>query len=773
MTADGGVANKRSREPADLSVQVTGVAAIRQRGYNTGRSKCVLNHGRTLLKLNGTSRLVAGVVWLALVVAAGCGDDAEPVGDDAAVSADAGTDDVSDGTAADGDGGGSDDDVAPDSDAGAPDPDGGDGGGGDTADAADIEGDGSGAPPLVVSCDGLDPAVCHYPWPSSLYLAADATRPTGYRLELGDSMPANRQGRRIDPALVRHLDGFSLGSPIMTVIPGVDLDGFATEDDIGPSMEADSPSMLFEVTDEGLERVPHWVELDGTAREGEEATLYMRSAVFLRPDTQYIVAYGRVTDAEGAPITSSPAFAALRDGTDSDDVSVQLRREAFDGIFALLQDAGVERESLYLAWDFHTGSLESIQRRVRQATELVLDEVGDEGAPLVFDEVRRYVRVADESGLPTDTELGMSIDATMTTPSVGRLFPGEPGLVLELDEGGDVALADPLEVDVQITVPHRAVEGEPVGVIVYGHGMLGSAEEIYAGHLQRITEELGYIMVSTPMRGMSADDNLGVLGIMFDLNNFNVIGDGLVQGVAQTHVLARTSVTRLPAMLAELDADITVDPDRLYWFGGSQGGIFGPTIVASSPDIARGGLAVPGNNYSTLLSRSVNFDPFFERLNQNYSSSHDVNLCVAFAQLWWDHTDPISWWQTLLTEQTPDGRDRDVLLLLSKADKQVAVVTNEILSRTFPEVALMAPYDVERTPWGITQTTYPHTGSGTVLFDFGNPWPTGRANLPPNDALPDPHPRIAEVNAAGALLQAFYDDGEIIDVCGGDGCRPD
>jgi hypothetical protein len=126
-----------------------------------------------------------------------------------------------------------------------------------------------------------------------------------------------------------------------------------------------------------------------------------------------------------------------------------------------------------------------------------------------------------------------------------------------------------------------------------------------------------------------------------------------------------------------------------------------------------------------------------------------------------------------LTEQTPDGRDRDVLLLLSKADKQVAVVTNEILSRTFPEVALMAPYDVERTPWGITQTTYPHTGSGTVLFDFGNPWPTGRANLPPNDPLPDPHPRIAEVNAAGALLQSFFDDGEIIDVCGGDGCRPD
>jgi hypothetical protein len=644
----------------------------------------------------------------------------------------------------------------------------------DGPDAALDDTDGGVIEPSERRCDALDPAFCSYPWPSSLYLVADENRPSGYRLDLADSLPTNRTGEQLDAALFAHLDGYSLGSPIMTVIPGVDIDGFPTEDDIGRSMDEDSPSLLFAVTPDGLTRVPHWVELDGTANEREEPTLFMRPAVFLSDNTQYIVAYRGVTDGAGAPVVSSDAFAALRDGLTSDLPWVGERAEAFETLFTLLSDSGVAREDLYLAWSFHTGSYESIQRRVLQATELVIDAIGDEGAALRFEEVEEFVKVADDSGLRQNSNMAYSIDATMTTPAVAEPRSSGDGFQLVLDENGDVARAEnDLEVNVWISVPHRAALGEEVGVIVYGHGMLGEAWEIFADHLQRITEELGYVMIATPMRGMSADDNLGVLTITFDLNNFGVIGDGLVQGVAQTHALARTSITRLPGLLAELDEDIVIDPDRLYWFGGSQGGIFGPTIIATSPDIARGGLAVPGNNYSTLLSRSINFDRFFQQLDVAYAGSYDVNVGVAAVQLLWDHTDPISWWERLLTTQTPDGRQREALLLLSKADKQVAVVTNEVLSRTFPEVAVMAPYDVTRSPWGIEETDYPHMGSGTVLFDFGNPWPAGRGNLPPNDELPDPHPRISEVNAAGALLEAFFDRGEIIDVCGGDGCTPD
>ena len=39
------------------------------------------------------------------------------------------------------------------------------------------------------------------PWPSSLYLAPDATHDTGYALTFGaTSLPANRMRQHIDPA---------------------------------------------------------------------------------------------------------------------------------------------------------------------------------------------------------------------------------------------------------------------------------------------------------------------------------------------------------------------------------------------------------------------------------------------------------------------------------------------------------------------------------------------------------------------------------------------
>ena len=45
----------------------------------------------------------------------------------------------------------------------------------------------------------------------------------------------------------------------------------------------------------------------------------------------------------------------------------------------------------------------------------------------------------------------------------------------------------------------------------------------------------------------------------------------------------------------------------LYYYGNSQGGIAGGALTAVEPDITRTVLYVPGMNYSTLLTRSVDF----------------------------------------------------------------------------------------------------------------------------------------------------------------------
>ena len=55
-----------------------------------------------------------------------------------------------------------------------------------------------------------------------------------------------------------------------------------------------------------------------------------------------------------------------------------------------------------------------------------------------------------------------------------------------------------------------------------------------------------------------------------------------------------------------------IDNARLFYDGNSQGGIMGGAYTALSVDSNRSVLGVPGMNYSTLLSRSVDFEPYAE-----------------------------------------------------------------------------------------------------------------------------------------------------------------
>lgn len=720
----------------------------------------------------------AGALVLVVGLFAACGDEGADDASDAGIG-DIGTDATQGDAASDADAGVDSSDAAPDvaPDATSDVADSGDAEADAPEDAdvaSDAQADSDAGDPLPPDCDPLDPGFCALPWPSSLYLAPDATTVTGYRLQFGaDTFPADRGGISMRPELFGHLDGYGLGTPIMALFDALDVTELPGEESIERSMAPESHTVLLRVlTDGSVERVPHWVELDATVPDTDPRVLFLRPAVILEPDTRYVVALRDLRDTSGASIAASAAFAALRDGTDSSEVDAA-RREHFEGVFALLAEGGVARDAtLTLAWDFHTASYDSLHGNLDTSIDLVFAELDGQGAPFVERE-ELYLSTRDGAdGTEQDDEIAWRVQLVMRSPSVVVSRGVSQGWELNRNEDGAIALAEPQDVRVRVLVPHSVAEGEPGGVLVYGHGLLGDEEEIELGYLQRIAEAERLILVACPLMGMSAYEASSVLLTTLDMNNFIAVADGLVQGIVQTHVLARSAVTTLPAVLQEIDSDIGIDTERLFWWGGSQGGIFGATILATSPDIDRGGLAVPGINYSTMLQRSVNFERYFEQLRNSYGRGAPVAVLIAAAQLLWDSTDPVSFWGRLVGRAPFEDRPRQALLLVAKADKQVAVVTNEVLARTFPEVAVMAGYD-ERIPWGISETAYPHDGTGMVLFDFGNPWPVGRSNQPPLDEFRDPHSRLIEVEAVGALVHSFLTDGSIIDVCGGDGCNPD
>ena len=70
----------------------------------------------------------------------------------------------------------------------------------------------------------------------------------------------------IDPAPYRKRDGYSVGTPILLTIPGLDLSAFASESSIEKSLASDAPLLLWKSQRLGAKRIPYWMKATSTIR---------------------------------------------------------------------------------------------------------------------------------------------------------------------------------------------------------------------------------------------------------------------------------------------------------------------------------------------------------------------------------------------------------------------------------------------------------------------------------------------------------------------------
>src|SRR5262249_53785402 len=134
--------------------------------------------------------------------------------------------------------------------------------------------------------------------------------------------------------------------------------------------------------------VPHFSELDmSAASSDDDRALMIRPVVRIKDGTRYIVAIRHVVDAGGKEIAPSPAFQALRDGTDSDEVSVDRRRALYDDIFGKLEAAGISRKDLQIAWDYTTSSRENNTDWMLKMRDEALAAVEPDGPAYTIDKI--------------------------------------------------------------------------------------------------------------------------------------------------------------------------------------------------------------------------------------------------------------------------------------------------------------------------------------------------------------------------------------------------
>ena len=637
-------------------------------------------------------------------------------------------------------------------------------------------------PPPPLSCDPITPSYCGFPYPNNYWTEPDASTPTGLRLALPQViMPTTTTNLQSTTGAFNEMDGFSPGIAAMTHMPGATVSGLASPDSIAASLLPDSPTVLLNTANG--ERLAHWVDLDEYVVQAkqridagesppkfkiardidelrQEQTLMLRPAIRPEDATRYIVAIRRVVDSDGAVVEPSPGFRALRDGLPSDDPIIASRRAHFEDIFATLEAHGIPRGDLQIAWDYTTTSRENNTGAMLHMRDDALAQA-PEGVP--------YTVAVKNEGL-IDT-IACRLEVTFDMPLY--MTKGETGGLLNLGADGRPAQNGTFPYAAALIVP-MAAQTEAAPLVAFGHGQLGAKEQVLG--IQSIAAEQNLAVFGLDWKGFASDDVVTVIAALGggDLATFRAVPERMHQGFLNFLMAMRTlSVaadggpsTVLNEALNRDCGGAALDGGRRYYFGGSQGGILGASLMALSTDIERGLLAVPGQSYNLLLNRSVNFDPFADQIYALYNwNGLDMQLNLALVQGLWDRAEPTGYSKYIRTNLLPGTPSHEVLIQVSKADHQVTNLGAHIMARTIGGVVNLAP--LIRDVWGLEVVNGKHTGSAMLEVDFGNPDPPV-TNIPHwGDDMRDPHGRATELRNIGQSLSTFYATGVAENQCDG------
>jgi hypothetical protein len=614
--------------------------------------------------------------------------------------------------------------------------------------------------PEEPGCENLNPRFCSLPYPSARYLEPDDTTATGYRLALTpEFLPPSVNRASFDFTPYERLDGMSPASQIMTLYDRppdlTDAAGFAT---IERSLEPTSPTVIVDM--ETGERVAHWVELDARADSEEETVVFLRLASRLQENRSYAVAIRGLSDADDEPIAPSDAFRALRDGLPTDSAEIEGRRAGFETMFTALTAAGVERGALIEAWWFHTASGEAIRGDLLHARADALERLGAEGIGCTV--------VGVDEGYGDDGLTLRRVRGTYTVPSYMD-SPVPPARFVRGDDGMP-EFVENVEVPWTMIIPEALTEGGPHAgpMITYGHGLMGTAEDTLSWTIFRnIAQRTGAVLIGTDWAGMSTPDALTVASALSDVSMFVNVMERLQQGMINQIALTRTFAgicSSEPEFFYE--GVNLLDTSELYYVGASQGGIYGGTLLAISPDISRGVLLVNGTVFPFMMERSIDYVPYLPYFEEAYPVRLHQAMLLPMAQHLWDMADPASY-LPFYAEGLPDIGPKQVLSIADLNDAQVPNLSTDQAMRM---VGAPLIEGTARQPWGFEVVASPYTGSGYLTIDVGDPSVPETNTAPTQDG--GGHTEVGQTETAIQAIQTFLYTGEIVVDCDGV-CDPD
>jgi len=563
--------------------------------------------------------------------------------------------------------------------------------------------------PNADRCEILDQANCLYPWPSSVFTVEDPGTPTGRRVNLQlESMPVNKQGLPVQVAEFNRNDGFSPSQKILAQVPGLDLDqtGAPRITDLSRSLQADSPVVVIRASTGEKHLI--FSELDANTDDAAEQSFIIRPMVQFERGERYIVALRKLRDAQGNLLEAPEVFRAFRDDTLTDNPAIEDRRAAMEDIFGILDAAGVARDDLYLAWDFNIASVENITERLLHIRDEAFADLGAAAPQFSVSEVIDFNACGNDGCQDgEDEEMSRQVSGTFQVPNFLNSDAGGPGSGfyygmpddgLPDRMGGDnlfearfiCRIARSVAED--FSAPPKA-QARPS---LYGHGLLGSANEVRGGtggNVDIMANDHQMMFCATDWSGFSGEDVPYAVAALQDFSLLGPFFDRQQQGMLNFMYLARLlkHEAGLRGHSAFQAGGVPVfDNSTVYYDGNSQGGILGGALMGVIQDVTRGVLGVPGMAYSFLLRRSIDFADyslFFSGsatgpTGGGYPSVKDQTILLSMAQMLWDRAESSGYAYHIQNHPLPNTPAHAVLLQVAYGDHQVSMWSAEAMART-------------------------------------------------------------------------------------------
>jgi len=268
---------------------------------------------------------------------------------------------------------------------------------------------------------------------------------------------------------------------------------------------------------------------------------------------------------------------------------------------------------------------------------------------------------------------------------------------------------------------------------------------------------------------MSTPDAVFVTLMMFtDFSEFRIIPDRSQQGVVCKIVTIRALLTSMANdPIFNFGGISIIDPTSASYFGNSQGGILGGTLMAAHTEITRGVLGVPGAPYSLLLPRSVDFDSYSIPIRLRYLDSLDRMFLICVIQMVWDRGEPSGYMH--LMSNFPNAPVHNVLFHYANHDSEVTWLGAYFQARSCDAVM----FDGNVSEYNETIFGFDRVPAGGSIFnrnmiqgyDYQRP-PAPKENIPPPGEL-NTHGRPRQEQTAWDQMDLFFRTGEVHDFCNG------